>query len=654
LTQVGKKRHDGSILQILLSVVSMEGPNLLETDAQAPVGHFVQFYESPAFLCEAIAEYLAPALRSQQKLIVFTTPEHRKKIISILAASGLDVDQALRTHQFTILDARDTLSSIMHDGSPDAERFQSVMNKVLGDNHTGREPAPVRISGEMVDILCREGNPAAAIRLEELWNDFASVHQVSLMCAYQMANFYGEAHCDEFLRVCDQHEQVVPTERYTQTDESVRLREISFLQQRARALETEIERRKELEASLRKALDDQERVRAERERLLAREQEARAHAETASRLKDQFLAVVSHELRTPLTAILGWSQIVELRRDEQTQHRALEVIHRNAKLQLSLIDDLLDVSRVLTGKMLLNTGYLDLRALSNAAIESVRPAALAKGIDLQLKIDGLARPIVGDSTRLQQVLWNLLSNAIKFTPRLGRVQLRIEFSASYAHIIVEDTGQGIRRDFLPHVFDRFRQADAGTTRKYGGLGLGLALVRHLVEAHGGTVAADSRGEGKGAKFTVALPMRPASSRDLRSVREARSVTLDGVRLLVVDDELDVRELFKCVLEQTGAIVETAGSVDEAVGGLPSDGYDLLIADIGMPEKDGYALIRTVRSHQNRRVREMPAIAVTSYSGDEHRHRALEAGYNNYFVKPLPPEELAAIVSEMVHPRRQSA
>jgi signal transduction histidine kinase len=372
----------------------------------------------------------------------------------------------------------------------------------------------------MVNLLWTDGNPEAAIRLEELWNDLASTHSFSLLCTYAMGNFYKAADGHPFEEICRRHGHVIPAEGYTGIDgNETQSREIVRLQQRSRALETELAHRKELEQALRNALAERRRAEADREGLLASEQAARAEAENVNRLKDEFLALLSHELRTPLNAILGWTQIASGRRtDSRTTRRALEVIGRNAALQMHLIDDLLDVSRIVTGKMQISTDPVDLAVVAAAAIDSIRPAAEGKGIDLHVHIDEPMQSVTGDADRLQQVVWNLLSNAVKFTPKEGRVDLWLGRAGSEAQIVVRDTGPGIAPDFLPHVFDRFRQADTTSTRALGGLGLGLSVVRYLVEAHGGTVSAENAGKGHGAIFTVRIPLRPAAGGVVHPVR----------------------------------------------------------------------------------------------------------------------------------------
>jgi len=333
----------------------------------------------------------------------------------------------------------------------------------------------------------------------------------------------------------------------------------------------------------------------------------RAESETANRIKDEFLATVSHELRTPLNAILGWATL--MRRDkinQATLTRAIEVIERNAKAQAQLIEDLLDVSRMISGKLRLNAKSIDLISVIRAAIDSVQPAAEAKGVHLEMVLDAKADRLFGDANRLQQVVWNLLSNAVKFTAKGGRVKIKLEYIDSHARIIVSDTGVGIRPEFLPHVFEPFRQADGTITRRQGGLGLGLAIARQLVEMHGGTLSAASEGEAHGASFTISIPivtvqttsptlldLKVGATPHLRPFG-VQLPSLSGVRILAVDDEADTREMVKAVLEECGANVLTAGSAKEAFEALPGWNPDVLICDIGMPGEDGYALIQKVR------------------------------------------------------------
>ena len=641
--------------------------------------HFVQFYETDLFLLDSLSSFMGTGLSAGDACIVVATKSHRESLHERLREDGLDVDAAMACGQYVSLDAAETLSKLMVDGSPDPWCFAQVVGSIIARAARGRQH--VRIFGEMVALLWAEGNHAAAISLEGLWNNLHETQAFLLFCAYPMQGFCGEALADPFDSVCTSHSRVIPSESYTAlagADE--RLRAIIQLQQKAKSLEAEVaERRKaeealrsvkheleiqvedlrqlhEMSLSLATTLDiesvlkevlraalavqetnlgllslcgphrdglsvkvhsgfDEEFLRQvewvpaglgscgtcfqqrrrvviedvrcdpifapyreaakaagflavhstplitrrgniigvlsvhfrqphlpsereirlmdlyaqmaadiienaqlhhqvqqeleEREKLLLREQMARAEAETANRMKDEFLATVSHELRTPLNAIIGWSHLLGGSGiDAATTARAVETIQRNAKSQAQLIEDILDVSRVITGKLRLNTGPVDLTSVINEAIDSVQLAANSKGIQMELIIDRSAGHISGDAGRLEQVAWNLLSNAIKFTPAGGRVTVRLERVGSEAQITVSDTGCGVSPEFLPFIFDRFRQADGSITRTHGGLGLGLAIVRHLVELHGGAVQADSPGEGLGATFTIRLPLAP--------------------------------------------------------------------------------------------------------------------------------------------------
>jgi CheY-like chemotaxis protein len=384
-------------------------------------------------------------------------------------------------------------------------------------------------------------------------------------------------------------------------------------------------------------------------------------AEDANRMKDEFLATLSHELRTPLTSILGWARLLSNGQlDEANTARAIETIERNANAQSQLIEDILDVSRVITGKLRLEVQTVDLASVIESSIDAVLPAAEAKGIRLQRVLDSGASMVSGDPARLQQVIWNLLSNAIKFTPRDGRVQVKLERVNSHVEIVVTDNGQGISSDVLPFVFERFRQADSTSTRAHGGLGLGLAIVRHLVEMHGGTVEVESQGESHGSTFIVKLPLIVVRSVNRRNTDNSERVhptasagspfncppELDGLRLLVVDDEEDTRTLLKMVLEMCGASVTTASSAREAIAALRETRHDVLISDLGMPEEDGYALIKQVRALAEKDGGNTPSAALTAYARVEDRMKVLRSGFQIHIPKPVEPAELVAVVANL--------
>jgi len=389
----------------------------------------------------------------------------------------------------------------------------------------------------------------------------------------------------------------------------------------------------------------------ERERLLAREQEARAEAEAANRAKDEFLALVSHELRTPLNSIVGWVDILLANPDRNDAHiaRALEVIKRNAGLQARIIEDILDVSRIVTGKLQLDSRPVELPAIIQAAIAAVQLAADEKQVRLRQVLDRSTGPVSGDPHRLQQIVWNLLSNAIKFTPAGGEVEISLKRTDCNAQVTVSDDGEGIRAEFLPRIFDRFSQADSSTTRRYGGLGLGLAIVRHLVELHGGKVEAYSAGAKLGAVFTVTLPCEPAQvespvAQGVSDDYGGSALPLAGLRILIVDDDLDSREVLAALLALRAAEVRSAGSVREALEALAEWNPDVLISDIGMPGEDGYDLIREVRLRSVEEGGRIPAIALTGYAAVQDAERALSAGYQSHLSKPIEPSRLVSVIA----------
>jgi signal transduction histidine kinase len=401
-----------------------------------------------------------------------------------------------------------------------------------------------------------------------------------------------------------------------------------------------------------------ERKQAEEERahLLVRERAARAEAEQANRTKDEFLATLSHELRTPLSAILGWSHLVRTGKlDEPQMSRAFETIERNARSQSQLIDDLLDVSRIITGKLQIEPRAVDLCTVVEAASDAVRPSIEAKDIKFETLLDTEACLVLGDANRLQQIVWNLLSNAIKFTPTGGRVSAAVKRVDARVRISVSDSGTGITSEFLPYIFDRFRQADGSTTRVHGGLGLGLSIVKHLVELHDGEVEVQSAGKDQGATFTVSLPLSSAASSDPIETAAAPdpesnglpagfSKLLKGLRILVVDDEADSRDLVTAILNRCGGKVRCCESVAEALKTFREWKPDLLVSDIGMPNEDGYELIKKLRKLRLKRAREIPVVALTAYATDDDRERALSAGFQMHVAKPIEPEALVRSIA----------
>lgn len=383
-------------------------------------------------------------------------------------------------------------------------------------------------------------------------------------------------------------------------------------------------------------------------------------SQETNRMKDEFLATLSHELRSPLNSMLGWAKLLNTRSfDAATTKRAMEIIERNARVQAQLVEDLLDVSRIIQGKFRLEVHPVELVQVLEAALEAVRPAAEAKEIRLQTVFEPGVSAIAGDSSRLQQVFWNLLSNAIKFTPKGGQVRVELQEVDDYLEIAIADTGQGISPEFVPYVFERFRQADSSITRSFSGLGLGLAIVRHLVELHGATVHAQSQGEGLGSTFTVKLPILPVRVEVNLDppvypiIEPELSIpnlpSLKGIQVLVVDDELDSREFTAMVLEECGAVVVAAASVSEALTAFARSSFDVLVSDIGMPEEDGYSLIGRIRGMKQSGI---PAVALTAYARVEDKSKAIAAGFEMHLSKPVEPAELATVVASLASRVRQ--
>jgi signal transduction histidine kinase/ActR/RegA family two-component response regulator len=606
--------------------------------------HFVQFYEADGFLMNSLSGFIGNAISAGDGAIVVATKPHRDGLDELLRANGVDVKGAKARGRYASLDAAETLSRFMVDGSPQPERFHEVLGNVIASVTDGR--SRVRAFGEMVALLWTEGNHSAAVRLEELWNDLQKSHSFSLFCAYPLNGLGGERFIEPTSSVCKVHSRVIPAESYGDlSDPDARLRAIAMLQQKAKSLESEIRERRLVEERLRLSL--------------VGEQMARAESESANRMKDEFLATVSHEIRTPLNAIIGWSHLLRSGRlDEATRMRAVETIDRNAKSQAQLIEDILDVSRMITGKLRLNNETVDIASVINAAIDSVQLAVDSKDLKLEIKLDPTARHTLGDANRLQQVVWNLLSNAIKFTPSGGRILVRVERAGEDLQIQVSDSGQGIGPDFLPFIFERFRQADGTTTRQQGGLGLGLAIVRHLIELHGGTIEADSAGENKGSTFTIKLPLAPQDTKGRKKLakdQQARETTrasfaplppLDNVKVLLVDDDADTLQILSVMLIESRATVQTASSVAQALEILEWYQPNVLVSDLAMPGEDGYSLINKIRAGEALTERQMPVVALTSYVRVEDRAQALSAGFNMFVPKPVQPDELITAIASL--------
>ncbi|TMA76399.1 MAG: response regulator [Deltaproteobacteria bacterium] len=593
---------------------------------EAPAAeHVVQFYETDQFLAEAVSRFLAQGVVAGEAVVIVATPEHAASILAGLTRKGFDVERARADGQLTVLDARETLGRLMIGDTPDWDLFLETvggaMTRAIGVSTASR----ARAYGEMVDLLWRSGRQKQAIALEDLWERLRTRYPFSLLCAYVMGNFYKESHSGDFRHVCDVHDQVRPSEAYLGTgDDNARLRQISVLQQRALALETELLHRKELEEALR----------------CSREQ-----AEAASRAKDEFLAMLGHELRNPLSPILTALELMKLRGDGQVT-REQEVIERQTKHLTRLVDDLLDVSRVTRGVLELRRQRIDLRDVLAKAAEIASPMLEIRRHHFE--VHAPARGVLlldADEARLSQVIANLLTNAAKYTPPEGNVSLHARNELGEVVIEVRDDGNGIDSDLLPRVFDLFVQGRQPVDRGDGGLGIGLALVRSLVQLHGGSVSAQSSGSGKGSVFTVRLPaperVEPAASAGHR--RSSVRRTSRGRRILLVDDNEDALEMLAELLRAAGHNVLTAGDGPAALAAAPRFRPDIAVLDIGLPAMDGYELASRLRAQAGG---EAPIlVALSGYGQDGDRTRSDAAGFALHLVKPIDAEQLLGALEE---------
>jgi signal transduction histidine kinase/ActR/RegA family two-component response regulator len=626
----------------------------LKCSEQTTDEHVVQFYETDVFLLDSITRFISTGLNAGEAALVLATDTHLKLLRARLEDQALDVDGLAKLGRLITLDAEEVQTQLtLDDGSLSAERFKDFFSGLITKASEGERP--LRVFGELVAVLWAQGKYASAIEVEQWWNGLKKAKRFSLFCAYPLDGFGANELSEPLKQVCLTHSRVIPAESYSLLKEPEdQLREIVLLQQKAKSLSQEITEHHRTEERLRTVQEELQLQLIKADQWLKLEQVARSEAEVANRMKDEFLATVSHELRTPLNAIIGWSHMLSRGRlDADTSVRAIDSIERNAKSQAQLVEDLLDVSRMVTGKLRLNLATVNVGAVINAAIDSVQLAADSKEIQLEVILDSGRQEIVGDANRLQQIVWNLLSNAIKFTPAHGRVTVQLKPLDSDVEITVADTGQGMEPEFLQCAFDRFRQADATSTRRHGGLGLGLAIVRHLAELHGGEVSVESPGPELGSTFAVRLPIaarfrRPktAESQNASEDNPVVPISLAALRVLVVDDDADNLLVLTAILEQKDAQVESANSAAAAVDLLETFEPDIFVLDLEMPDEDGFSLIAKIRERDELRGTNCPAVALTTHLRVEDRVRALAAGFNMFVPKPIEGDELIAAIASL--------
>lgn|GEM_PF-1014308 len=594
------------------SIASRQGGRAL-LSAPAESNHICQFYEGEDHLFEAVSRFLGAGLAAGEPVVVVATEAHRDGFERRLERAGFDVARAKAHGKVLFLEARALLSRFMAGLLPDGGLFHAVVGGLLDRVSGEHGDRRIRVYGEMVDVLWREGNPQGAVQLEELWNDLGQTRAFSLLCAYVMGNFYREADREPFDRICAAHTHVLPTERYAHADDDAgRLRDIAALQQRAHALETELSRRKELERALREA----------------------------DRHKDEFLAMLGHELRNPLSPILTAVQLMRLRGDGGARER--EVIERQARHLSRLVDDLLDVSRITRGKVELKKETLEIARVLAAALESATPLLEQGSHVLTIDVPSEGLRVEGDPVRLVQVFANLLTNAAKYAEPGGKVSLTAWREGGEVAVRVKDQGHGISEEALPRIFELFVQGERG--RIAGGLGVGLALVQNLVRLHQGTVTAHSEGPGLGAEFEVRLPVLQASTPLGLPVRPTRTPLGSALRVLIVDDNVDAAEMLADAFRQIGHQVLTAYDGPQALRRAQDFRPTTILLDIGLPVMDGYELAtklrETLASSTAPRL-----IAITGYGQEADRAKSRAAGIELHLAKPVDLDQLEEILSQ---------
>ena len=594
-------------------------------------GHLVQFYEDDAFLINAVTRFIGDALQKEHGAIVIGTQAHRAALEARLASMGYDVSKARRKGQYLDLDAAETLAKFMLDGRPDEQRFSEVVGGVI--DRVASRYAPVQMFGEMVALLWADDNSEASIQLEKLWNALAKIKAFSLCCAYPINGFSRHVHGAPFLEVCAEHSHVIPAESYlalTSADE--RHRTVAELQQKTAALQTEIDEHKKTHEALQSRLKEL--------------------AETDQR-KNEFLAMLGHELRNPLSPILSALEILKMPgADAAAIRTAHDAIGHQTRHLAHIVDDLLDVTRINTGKIHLRDELVELSTVLKRAVEIARPLVDAKRHRLLISLPNSSVLINGDATRLEQIFTNLLTNAAKYMNPNGEVSLAAAIVGNEVAVSVADKGVGISTDLLPRIFDLFTQSERSLDRSLGGLGVGLWMVRRLVELHGGNVEAHSKGPGKGSTFVVRLPLANLNAKAAgnESVQAAAGLntSTSPCRIMVVDDNRDAADMLGILLRMQGHVVQVAHDGFAAVQMAPTFNPNVVLLDIGLPGLDGYAVAKQLRRLQSGRP--LCLIAVTGYGQEEDRERSRAAGFDHHIVKPVEPSEL----SELLLRSQQSA
>jgi signal transduction histidine kinase len=582
--------------------------------------HIVRYYEDDASLVAEVSQLVTAGLATGEPAVVIATPTHRDGLERRLKAQRINVADAHRSGRYVPLDAAETLARITLDGWPDAVRFGEIIGGTVGRAASLTPAAHVLAFGEMVALLWAEGRRDAAIRLEELWNGLAKSHSFSLVCAYPLAAFGTHTDAESFSSVSALHTEVLPTEAYTDlADAAERLRAVAALQQKAAALETELVRRRGLEEELKAKIE-----------LLA----------DVDRRKDEFLAMLGHELRNPLAPVSAALEVMRLRADDpQRIANAREVVERQIAQMTRLVDDLLDVSRITRGQIELREESVALAALVERAVEVVRPLIDERGHRLSLELPEVPVVFRGDHSRLEQVLANLLSNAAKYTDVGGRIWLRAHVDRDQIVVSVRDNGEGLTPELRERVFELFVQGPDTRSMARGGLGLGLTLVRQLVQLHRGTIEAISDGSGKGSEFVVRLPYAPAVA-----TAAGRAPGLDASgqrrRILVVDDNVDAAEALAELLREYGHNVRTAHGAGSGINEALRMRPEIVLLDISMPDVDGYAVARRLRAE----LAGATLVALTGYGEHRHRERSREAGFDHHLTKPVDMRELEKLLT----------